>query len=157
MDPISVKMARAALIWLAIGFVFGALMLSDASIPGNWRAWFAPTHGHILFVGWFLQFAVGIAYWLLPRQRTDERPFGYQETVAFLGFLVLNTALVLRVIAEPAPRIGYLEMLYNEVLVVSAVLHVVAIGIVVTQLWGRIIPRPARRNRNKPESTNSSS
>jgi vacuolar-type H+-ATPase subunit I/STV1 len=157
MDPISVKMVRAALIWLAIGFIFGALMLSDASIPGSWRAWFAPTHGHVLFVGWFLQFAVGIAYWLLPRQRTDERPLGYQETAALLAFLILNVALVLRVVAEPAPRIGYLEMLYNEALVVSAVLHVVAIGIVVTQLWGRIIPRPVRRNRNKSESTSSSS
>lgn len=147
MDPISVKMVRAALIWLAIGFLLGALMLSDATVPGDWRYWFAPTHGHILFVGWFLQFAVGIAYWLLPRQRTDDRPLGYNERAALLSLVTLNIALVLRVGAEPAMRIGYLTDISEIVLVVSAIGHVTAIGIIVVQLWGRIIPRPARRNR----------
>jgi hypothetical protein len=153
LDPISVNMVRAALVWLAIGFVVGALMLADASLAGNWRAWFAPTHGHVLFVGWFLQFAVGIAFWLLPRQRTDARPLGYNERVAFLSFVILNTGLVLRVIAEPAPRIGYMTGLVDEMLVVSALAHVVAIGIVVTQLWGRVIPRPVRRKRGQEGST----
>jgi hypothetical protein len=157
MDPISVKMVRAALIWLAIGFVFGGLMLADASVPGTWRLWFAPTHGHILFVGWFLQFAVGVAYWLLPRQRTDNRPLGYNETAAFLSFAILNTGLVLRVIAEPAPRIGYMTLLVDEILVLSAVAHVAAIGIVVFQLWSRVIPRPVRRNRGQANDTRSSS
>lgn len=147
MDPFSVRMVRAALVWLAIGFLLGATMLSDASLPGNWRFWFGPTHGHILFVGWFLQFAIGIAYWLLPRQRTDDRPFGYNERTALLSFVILNTGLVLRVLAEPAPRIGYLSGLSEPVLVVSALAHVVAIGIIVAQLWGRIKPRPPRRGR----------
>lgn len=155
MDPISVRMVRAALIWLSIGFLLGAAMLSDASIPGDWRFWFAPTHGHILFVGWFLQFAIGIAYWLLPRQRTDARPFGYNERIALSSFIVLNAGLILRVLAEPAPRVGYLTDLSDPVLVVSALAHVAAIGIIVSQLWGRIIPRPPRRNRaasNRDES-----
>jgi hypothetical protein len=124
-------------------------------LPGNWRAWFAPTHGHVLFVGWFLQFAVGIAYWLLPRQRTDTRPLGYNEKAAFLSFAVLNTGLVLRVVAEPAPRVGYMDGLYNEVLIVSAVLHIVAIGLIVVQLWSRVIPRPVRRNRSQVSESRS--
>jgi hypothetical protein len=149
MDPVSVKMVRAGLIWLATGFTLGALMLADASLPGSWRAWFLPTHGHILFVGWFLQFAVGVAYWLLPRKRTDDRPFGYNERAAYLSFAVLNTGLILRVIAEPAPRIGYWTSFVNEILVVSAIAHVVAIGIIVVQLWFRVIPRPSRRSRDE--------
>jgi hypothetical protein len=155
MDPISVKMVRAALIWLTIGFVFGGLMLADASLPGNWRGWFAPTHGHVLFVGWFLQFAVGVAYWLLPRQRTDTRPLGYNERAAFLSFAILNTGLLLRVIAEPAPRMGYMDSLYSELLIISALFHVAAIGIVVGQLWGRVIPRPVRRNRSQANESRS--
>ncbi len=149
MDPISVRMVRTALIWLAIGFVFGGLMLADSSLPGSWRAWFAPTHGHILFVGWFLQFAVGVAYWLLPRKRTDDRPLGYNEHAAFLSFVILNIGLVVRVIAEPAARIGYMTGLVDELLIVSALAHVGAIGIVVVQLWSRVIPRPVRRNRGE--------
>lgn len=155
MDPISVKMVRAALIWLTVGFLVGATMLADATVPGDWRFWFAPTHGHILFVGWFLQFAVGIAYWLLPRQRTDERPFGYNERAALLSFAILNTGLLLRVAAEPAPRIGYLTELSEPVLVVSALAHVAAIAIIVVQLWGRIIPRPPRRNRQAAAKSDS--
>ncbi|TVR71830.1 MAG: hypothetical protein EA415_10740 [Sphaerobacteraceae bacterium] len=138
-------MVRAALIWLAIGFTFGGLMLADASVPGNWRAWFAPTHGHVLFVGWFLQFAVGVAYWLLPRKRTDIAPLGYNERTAFLSFIFLNIGLVIRVVAEPAPRIGYMSSGIDEMLIVSAIAHVGAIGIVVVQLWGRVTPRPVRR------------
>lgn len=148
MDPISVRMVRAALIWLAIGFVFGGLMLADSSLPGDWRAWFAPTHGHVLFVGWFLQFAVGIAYWLLPRKRTDDSPLGYNERAAFLSFVILNTGLILRVIAEPGPRVGYLTSIVDEVLIASALAHIGAIGIVVVQLWRRVIPRPVRRKRS---------
>ena len=152
MDPLSVKMVRAALIWLMLGFIFGALMLMDASLPGNWRAWFSPTHGHVLFVGWFLQFAVGIAFWLLPRKRTDDRPLGYNERVAFLSFVILNTGLLLRVVAEPAPRIGYMSGIANEVLIVSALAHVAAIVLIVGQLWGRVIPRPIRRTSRNTSS-----
>lgn len=149
MDPISVRMVRAALIWLAIGFTFGGLMLADASVPGNWRNWFAPTHGHVLFVGWFLQFAVGVAYWLLPRNRTDVAPLGYNERTAFLSFILLNTGLLIRVVAEPAPRIGYMASGVDEMLVISAIAHVGAIGIIVVQLWNRVIPRHARRQKRE--------
>ncbi len=151
MDPVSVRMVRAALLWLALGVVLGGLMLADASVPGNWRAWYLPTHGHILFVGWFLQFAVGIAYWLLPRKRSDELPLGYNERVTFFSFLILNSGLLIRVIAEPGPRAGYMTSLVDELLLVSAITHVVAIGIVVVQLWSRVIPRPPRRNRERTE------
>ena len=147
MDPLSVRMVRAALIWLAIGFVLGALMLVDGMIAGRWRLWFSPTHGHILFVGWFLQFAVGIAYWLLPRKRSDEKPLGYSDRWALVAFLSLNLGLAARVIVEPTERMGYTFVGTDAMLVLSAILQVTAIGIVVTQLWGRVIPRPPKRAR----------
>lgn len=145
MDPVSVRMVRAALLWLVAGFTIGALMLSDALVPGDWRRWFAPTHGHILFVGWFLQFAVGIAYWLLPRKRTPERPFGYHERGAYYAFGLLNSGLLLRVIAEPPGRAGNGGDLVDVALAVSAVLQLVAIVIIATQIWPRIVPRRQTR------------
>jgi hypothetical protein len=54
MDPVSVRMVRAALGWLMLGVLLGALLLVDRQAPGSWRRWFSPTHGHILVVGWFL-------------------------------------------------------------------------------------------------------
>jgi hypothetical protein len=57
MDPLSSVMLRAALTWLLVGVVIGAAMLTDRALPGQWRLWMAPSHAHMLFVGWFLQFA----------------------------------------------------------------------------------------------------
>jgi hypothetical protein len=135
----------AALVWLMLGVLLGALLLVDRQAPGSWRRWFSPTHGHILVVGWFLQFAVGIAYWLLPRQRSEPAPLGYNERVAHVALVTLNIALALRVVAEPAARAGYQGGVTDAGLLVSALGHVVAVGIIVVQLWGRVIPRASRR------------
>ena len=51
MDRLSAVMVRAALGWLLAGVVLGGLMLTDRVVPGEWRLWMTPTHGHVLFVG----------------------------------------------------------------------------------------------------------
>ena len=144
MDRVSIYFVRAALLWLVLGFALGALMLSDALVPGTWRAWFAPTHGHILFVGWFLQFAVGVGYWLLPRKRSPSLPEGYDESRAIAAFALLNVGLLLRVIVEPLDRSGNGSDALDVVLAVSSLLQFAAILIIVSQIWGRILPRKKR-------------
>ena len=144
MDRVSIYLVRAGLLWLVTGFSLGALMLSDALVPGDWRLWFAPTHGHILFVGWFLQFAVGVGYWLLPRKRTPEQPEGYRVSTAFLAFGMLNAGLLLRVIVEPLERTGRDATGLDITLAVSSVLQLAAIVIIATQIWKRILPRKRR-------------
>jgi hypothetical protein len=141
MDRISIVMVRAALAWLVLGAVVGGLMLVDRAVPGDWRAWMAPSHGHILFVGWFLQFALGIAYWLLPRKRRPELPLGYREAPGLVAVGALNVGLVCRVLGEPFERTGHASDLTLTLLAVSAVLQVVAIVLFVTQLWPRIYGR----------------
>jgi hypothetical protein len=145
MDRLSSLMLRTSLGWLLAGFVFGAAMLTDRALPGEWRLWLAPTHAHILFVGWFLQFAIGVAYWLLPRRRTDALPLGYQERAAVLAVAALNAGLALRLIAEPAERMGQANELTLALLALSAVLQVAAVTVFVVQLWPRIAPRPLRQ------------
>jgi hypothetical protein len=143
-DRISVFFTRAALIWLVAGFTLGALMLSDELLRGHWRVWFGPTHGHMLFVGWFLQFAIGIGYWLLPRKRNETRPLGYDERQAFTGLVLLNAGLIVRVVAEPSSRIGYNGRADDWALAASAILQLVAIAILASQIWRRIILRQPR-------------
>jgi hypothetical protein len=144
MDPLSSVMLRAALTWLLAGFVIGAAMLTDRALPGQWRLWMAPSHAHMLFVGWFLQFAVGVAYWLLPRRRSTERPLGYWERAAYVAVIALNFGLVLRIIAEPAERTGNESDGTMVLLIASALLQVAAALIFVTQLWPRVAARPIR-------------
>lgn len=105
----------------------------------------APTHGHMLFVGWFLQFALGITLWLLPRKRTTERALGYRERSVLLGFVGLNAGLLLRVLAEPLQRSGHDTTLVNLVLVASAILQISAVSLWAIELWPRLAPRAARQ------------
>jgi len=131
-------MVKAALIWLVAGIVVGGLMLVDRGIPGDWRLWLLPTHGHMLFVGWFIQFVIGIAYWLLPRKRSPELPVGYREWPGYFGMGLLNVGLALRVIAEPMERTGHAGDFSLGLLSGSAIFQVVAVVIFVWQLWPRI-------------------
>jgi hypothetical protein len=150
MDPLSSVMLRASLTWLLAGFVIGAAMLTDRAMPGQWRVWMAPSHAHMLFVGWFLQFAVGVAYWLLPRRRSAERPLGYRERAAYFAVVALNLGLGLRIIAEPAERTGRGNDVTLALLGASALLQVAAAFVFVTQLWPRVGPRPMRGKDQQP-------
>lgn len=154
MDRLTTVMVRAALLWLLLGIVLGGAMLTDRLLPGDWVAWFAPTHGHILFVGWFLQFAIGIAYWLLPRKRSNPaRPLGYRENVAFAATAALNLGLLLRVIAEPLEHAGHANDVTLTMLTISAILQIAAIATFVVELWPRLAPRRPRPAPNPSGAT----
>jgi hypothetical protein len=150
MDPLSSLMLRAALVWLLGGVIIGGAMLTDRALPGQWVLWLAPSHAHMLFVGWFLQFVIGVAYWLLPRKRSPARPLGYQERAAYMAAGGLNLGLALRVIAEPFERVGEGTGLSLALLVASALLQIGAVLIFVTQLWPRIGPRQIRKKDDLP-------
>lgn len=138
MDRFTIFAVKTSLIWMLIGFVIGGLMLVDHMVPGNWRAWLLPTHGHMLFVGWFVQFVIGIAFWLLPRKRLPELPLGYGEHKAFFALACLNIGLALRVVAEPLWRVRHEGWWIDSLLVGSSILQVAAIFIFVSQMWPRI-------------------
>jgi hypothetical protein len=86
-------MIRAALIHLAAGFAIGALLLAHRGVPLHHAVpLLRPAHAEVLLVGWTMQLAMGVAFWILPRFRTgpergDERP-------ALLAFLLLNVGVV---------------------------------------------------------------
>ena len=137
-------MLRTSLLWLLAGVGIGAAMLVDRALPGQWRAWMAPSHAHMLFVGWFLQFALGVAYWLLPRRRSPERPLGYHERGATLAVIALNLGLLLRMAAEPIERAGMIGSATLAVLGLSALLQFGAVLVCAVQLWPRLGARAVR-------------
>jgi heme/copper-type cytochrome/quinol oxidase subunit 1 len=75
----SVWFVRASLLYLALGFTFGGLMLANKGLPVMPWAWsLLPAHMEFLLLGWLVQLAMGVAYWILPRfssatPRGDER------------------------------------------------------------------------------------
>jgi hypothetical protein len=144
MDRLSSLMARVSLLWLLAGALAGAAMMIDEALPGAWRVWLGPTHGHMLFVGWFAQFALGIGFWLLPRRRSPERPLGYDERLALGAAAMLNLGLLLRVAVEPLQRAGHDGAWTTPLLGCSGALQAGAFALFVTQLWPRLGPRAIR-------------
>ncbi len=144
MDRLTAVMVRLSLGWLLAGFTVGGVMLVDRIVPGDWRAWLAPSHGHMLFVGWFFQFVIGIAFWLLPRKRSPERPLGYHEQFSSLAVVMLNVGLLLRVAGEPLERTGEGDLVTITALSASATLQLLAALIFIAQLWPRTGVRQIR-------------
>lgn len=106
MPRLSVWMIRAALLHLAAGFAIGALLLAHRGAPIHPAVpMLRPAHAELLLLGWTVQLAMGVAFWILPRfragpERGDERP-------ALLAFLLLNVG----VIAAAAGGIATLDAL----------------------------------------------
>ncbi len=94
MPRLSVWMVRAALLHLGLGFTLGALILAHKGLPYASVIWsLLPLHIECVLIGWTLQLALGVAFWILPRflhgaPRGDERP-------ALWAFLCLNLGVLL--------------------------------------------------------------
>lgn len=137
-------MLRASFLWLLLGVAVGGLMLTDRLVPGEWLRWTLPSHVHAVLVGWLVQFALAVAFWLFPRRRTPERPLGYDERLALAAAGLLNVGVLLRVVAEPVERAGSASALSFAALAASALFQVAAVALFVAQLWPRLAARPPR-------------
>ncbi|MEO8355549.1 MAG: hypothetical protein ABI621_06525 [Chloroflexota bacterium] len=93
MPRLSVYFVRASLIYLLIGFTLGGLLLANKGIMVSRVIWaLLPIHIELAFVGWMIQLAMGIAFWILPRfsrglARGDER-------LSWLAFVFVNTGIL---------------------------------------------------------------
>lgn len=94
MPRLSRWMVRAALLYFAGGAMLGALLLAGKAAPLDPR-WVRLLDVHIecVLVGWVIQFALGVAYWILPRlDGTGRRG---REGAAVLAFGLLNAGIAL--------------------------------------------------------------
>jgi cbb3-type cytochrome oxidase subunit 1 len=97
---------RTALVYLALGFLIGAILLAHPGIAfGAWVIRLLPLHTEFLLIGWMVQLALGVAFWILPRFRTG--PERGREGLAWLSYCLLNlgvlTAALGLLIGLPSP------------------------------------------------------
>lgn len=133
MPRLSQLFVRTAFVYLLLGFTFGALMLANKGLPLHPAFWrLLPVHIEFLLFGWTLQFALGIAFWILPRF-WDGPPRG-DEAGARLAYVLLNLGVWLvalgALLAAPA-AFAFLGRMAELAAVVAFVAHI----------WPRIIPR----------------
>jgi hypothetical protein len=94
MPRLSCWFIRASLIYLTVGFTLGALLLAYKGLPFLPALWLVlPAQIEFLLVGWVVQLALGMAFWILPRFGQGE-PRG-NERLIWLSFVLLNLGILL--------------------------------------------------------------
>jgi len=95
MPRLSAWFIRAALLYLLLGFTVGGLLLWNKGLPIHPSIWrLLPAHMEFLLLGWSVQLAVGVAYWILPRFHTKRR----KSILVWLSLVLLNGGIWLVVI-----------------------------------------------------------
>lgn len=123
---------RFALLYLALGFTLGALLLFHKGIPIHPALWSVlPLHIETLLIGWTLQLIIGVAFWILPRfARPPKRG---NELLAWLSILFLNGGIWL---VGVRPWFGSPDWL----LAAGRLLEFLAAGAFVLHAWVRVKP-----------------
>lgn len=131
MPLLSRLFVKTALIHLTIGFTFGALMLANKGVPINPAWWrLLPAHMEILLLGWTVQLALGVAFWILPRLPQGGRG---NTRGAWIAYGCLNGGVWLVMLS------GWLG-LPPFWLLLGRVLEAAAIPAFISHIWPRIIP-----------------
>ncbi len=93
MTRLSVWTVRTALLYLGVGFFIGALMLTQKGLPFDPNiSRLLPLHIEVLLLGWTLQLAMGVAFWILPRFSREPR-YGNQR-LGWIAYGLLNLGVL---------------------------------------------------------------
>jgi hypothetical protein len=127
----SLWFVRFSFIYLFLGFTFGGLILANKGFPFAPLIWnLLPAHMEFLLLGWMVQLAMGVAYWILPRFRSDP-PRG-NVNVVWSALALLNLGIMMVAIQ---PFVGATwPASAGRVLEISSVLLFVLVS------WQRVKP-----------------
>jgi cbb3-type cytochrome oxidase subunit 1 len=121
---------RTSLIYLAVGFTLGGLLLFHKGVTLDAMLWrVLPLHIELLMLGWTLQLAMAVAFWILPRFHGRRR----NEKLAWLAFVCLNVGVLLL-------GLGTLLRAPTEVLFVGRMADGVAVIAFAAHAWVRVKP-----------------
>ncbi len=136
MPPITRLFIKTSFLYLVAAFCVGLLLAlrAAASLPALIGG-LSPVYFHLFMVGWVTQLIVGVAYWMFPKW-SKQRPRGH-DALALATFWLLNTGLLLRVIAEPAQTVSAWPG-WGWLIVLAALLQWLAGLAFVANTWPRV-------------------
>ena len=147
MPRLSQLMIRTALLWLAIGFSVGGLVLLNKGVPLlPWLWTLRSAHIHMLLVGWTVQLACGVAFWILPR--LDARGTRGDERLVWGCYAALNGGVVLGALHDPLAALVFWPG-WAVLPPLMGLLYGLAAALFVRHAWPRVVsfralPRPER-------------
>ena len=131
MPRLSVYFIRASLIYLLFGFTFGGLLLTNKGFMISPAVWMLlPIHIEFDLVGWLVQFAMGVAFWILPRFSRGARRGN--ERLSWLAFLLINIGILIvasQIIFEA-----------KRLMLIGRALETLALALFAVGNWKRIKP-----------------
>jgi hypothetical protein len=133
MPRLTVFMVRAALLHMGVGFSLGAILLWNKGAPFAPQAWrLLNPHIEMLLIGWTLQLAMGVAYWILPRF-PGERRYG-RAWLGWLALLLINTGVILTAVSH------WQGADWNAGLLIGYGFKLTAVAAYVLLMWPRVKP-----------------
>lgn len=133
MPKFTVWMVRTALLYLGVGFTFGALLLANKGIPFAPEVWrLLPAHIELVLLGWTMQLAMGVAFWILPRMPREPK-YG-NVRLAWAAYVLFNAGLVLAAVGQAFPNFGAGWALAGRALELAGVVCFAV------QIWPRVRP-----------------
>lgn len=95
MPPLSIQIIRAAFFNLWMGFGFALLLMiwkgQPDLLPHEVGGWIL-AHVNLLLVGWMVQLAMGVGYWIFPRLPESRTERG-RYRAAYSSVLLLNSGV----------------------------------------------------------------
>lgn len=139
---------KTGLIYLALTFGLGSVLLMLEASGRPAPSSFAIEHAHFGAVGWLVNIVIGIALWMLPlnRERFAATQGRYPSRVVYCCFVLLNGGLAVRLVAEPWYQLTGGASVAATLLMLSAIAQPLAIVMFVIVAWQRVRgpARPAR-------------
>lgn len=123
---------KTALIYLMVGFTFGAFMLANKGVlihPLLWRL--LPAHMELLLMGWTVQLAFGVAFWIVPRYWQGGRG---NTRGAWLAYVFINVGVWL-------VSLQGMLALPGVWLFLGRILEAAAVVAFASHIWPRIVSR----------------
>jgi hypothetical protein len=99
MPKYSIYFIKTAFIYFIFGTILGSTLLINKAYNFNSLIWnILPIHIEILFIGWFLQFILGVAYWIMPKY-FSSKSYG-NENIIKTSYILINSGLILKTILD---------------------------------------------------------
>lgn len=136
MPPITRTFIKTGLLYFVTA-LFASLLVAGYrpfALP-IWVAGLTPVYFHLFMVGWVTHLIIGVAYWMFPKF-SKAQPRG-SDILAWAVYGLLNSGLLLRIIAEPFQSIQP-GPLWGWLLVLSAGLQWFGGLAFVVNTWPRV-------------------
>lgn len=149
MPTTSRAVVKASIIYLGLGAVLGALLLSNRwLLLSSSISALRISHIQVLIVGWLTQLIMGVAWWLFPPLiiglRADApRPVRRgqaqrgSEPLFWATFICLNIGVLLQAVFGPLYSWSQVE-LFSALANISGLFLLVAALTFVANIWGRV-------------------